>query len=138
MSRRFKTGDYVRIKDDLEVGKIYGKMRFTSEMKKLCGHIARIDFADWNGTYRLNIGGYYWMWGDDMLEPVSLSHTGNIPEFKSDDLDQGKSKLMPTAENLCKLIGALIYAGAEEFTVSYSHGKVSCNAQIDVGEVEEG
>ena len=130
MSGKYKVGDYVRIRGDLVAGQMYGGVMMLGGMLTLRGHLARIVSTEINGNYRLSIGGYYWQWSDKMLEPVQFPSDG-----KKDH--QGKKKMPPSAEKLCKLIGALLYAGAEEFTVSYSHGEVSCNAQIDVGEVKD-
>lgn len=39
---KYKVGDKVRIRKDLENGKVYGGCRFTEIMQNLCGKIARI------------------------------------------------------------------------------------------------
>lgn len=130
MRGKYKAGEYVRIKDDLEVGKLYGSMSCSEGMKKLCGHIARIDYDLGSGMYRLNISGYYWIWTDEMLEPVQFSSDGKK------DL-QGRKEMPSSAEKLCKLIGALLYAGVEEFNISYSRGEISCSAEMNVSEVED-
>ena len=92
---KYKVGDYVRIKDDLEVGKLYsGGMSCSEGMKKLCGHIARIDYVLGDRMYRLNISGYYWIWTYEMLEPVQFSSDGKK------DL-QGRKEMPSSAEKLC-------------------------------------
>ena len=131
MSGKYKVGDYVRIREDLKPMEKYGHVVFASSLKGFCGHIGRVDYVDTDGTYWLNISGYYYWWSDEMLEPVQIS-----PDEKKDY--QGKKKMPPSAEKLCKLIGALLYAGVEEFNISYSRGEISCSAGMDVSEVEDG
>ena len=130
MSGKYKVGDYVRIREDLEAGQMYGGTMMLSGMLNLRGHLARIISIDTNGNYCLSIGGYCWRWSGKMLEPVQFSTDGKK------DL-QSRKEMPPSAEKLCKLIGALLYAGVEEFNISYSRGEISCSAEMNVKEVED-
>ena len=128
---KYNVGDYVRIREGLAAGQIYGGVLMLGGMLNLRGHLARITSVDTNGNYRLSIGGYYWRWSDKMLEPVKFASDG-----KRDS--QSRKKMPPSAEKLCKLIGALIYSGIEDFSISYSRGEISCSAKMNVSEVEDG
>lgn len=47
-----------------------------------------------------------------------------------DNLNSNELKSMPAGiEKLCKMVGALLYTGAEEFTIKYSGGKIACNIE---------
>lgn len=128
---KYNVGDYVRIREDLAAGQMYGGVLMLGGMLNLRGHLARIISIDINGNYCLSIGGYYWRWSDKMLEPVKFASDGKR-DFQS------KKKMPPSAEKLCKLIGALIYSGVEDFSISYSRGEVSCRAEINVTGGEDG
>lgn len=66
---KFKVGDKVRIKKDLEADCYYDDCYFNSEMKKYRGEIATVDFCStMNGIYLINIDNHGWNWSDEMLE----------------------------------------------------------------------
>ena len=72
---RFKVGEKVRVREDLEVGKDYGGQRFTEDMNKYKGEIATISYI--NEFYKLYIGNPCWYWTDEMLEPVEIKNCDN-------------------------------------------------------------
>ena len=127
---KYNVGDYVKIREDLAAGQMYGGILMLGGMLNSRGHLARIMSIDENGNYILSIGGYYHRWSDKMLEPVQFSTDG-----KKDI--QSRKEMPPSAEKICKLIGALLYAGVEEFNISYSRGEISCSAEMNVSEVED-
>ncbi|MBY6842652.1 hypothetical protein [Clostridium botulinum] len=69
---KFKVGDRVRVRTDLEVGEIYGEYDFTDEMEKFKGKIITIKecYSDF-----YTIEGDYHDWSDEMLEPIQKEFT---------------------------------------------------------------
>lgn len=65
---KFKIGDKVRIKTNLEVGKLYGEHMFVSSMKDFKGNITIVKTILTNGYYL--DGCNTWIFTDDMLELV--------------------------------------------------------------------
>lgn len=68
---KYKVGDKVRVRSDLEVGKIYGNAPLTSLMLPLLGKVATIKELEY-GRYILKedeTGIDYW-WTDEMFVPV--------------------------------------------------------------------
>jgi hypothetical protein len=65
---KYKVGDKVRVRDDLEVGQVYGDCEFIMEMKGFSGKIMTIEKA-YCSSYRLH-GGGTWHFTDEMLEDV--------------------------------------------------------------------
>ncbi len=75
---KFKVGDTVRIRKDLQTKKYYGKNSVTDEMLKYLGKSANIVGVTPQQEYSLDIDNRYWGWTDEMLEPVqSLSFDVN-------------------------------------------------------------
>ena len=70
----FKTGDKVRLRDDLELEKYYGKIKFLSGMKRLKGKEMTIDRTTPQGNYKLKES--LFNFSEEMLEKT----------FNSDDL----------------------------------------------------
>ena len=70
---KFKVGDKIKVRKDLEVGKQYGEDLFTNTMHNYLGKSATVAYKG-NKKYRLDIDGGFYSWTDEMLEPVqSLS-----------------------------------------------------------------
>ena len=71
---RFKVGDKVRVRKDLEVDRAYGEYLFTSSMERLAGEIGVITGVHNDGdAYLLNHRDEGWT--DQMLEPVPIKKT---------------------------------------------------------------
>ena len=66
---KFKVGDKVRIRKDLEVGKWYGYAWVIEDMKIHFGKTTTISYC-FNYGYELDIDGGEFSWTDEMLEPV--------------------------------------------------------------------
>lgn len=64
---KFKVGDKVRVREDLEINKMYGNYGFIKEMAHLKGEIVTIEEILKSG-YRIKEE--YYMWTDEMLEEV--------------------------------------------------------------------
>lgn len=68
---KFKIGDRVKVRKDLEGKESYGGLYFSSEMEKYRGMIATITgFATGCSNYLFDISAN-WEWNDEMLEEIS-------------------------------------------------------------------
>ena len=65
---KFKVGDKVRLREDLEVGKEYGRVRFLSDMEDLKGRELTIYYISEEGDYTFDEANYYC--SEEMLEKV--------------------------------------------------------------------
>jgi hypothetical protein len=64
---KYKVGDKVRIRKDLDVGMFYGRCRFVPEMRGLVGETVRItEVSKRDGYYRVDSNDKYWT--DEMFE----------------------------------------------------------------------
>lgn len=63
---KYKVGDKVRIRNDLEAGKRYGNGTFESGMRNFIGNVATIEDVDSFNEYGLEGSGYWWT--DEMIE----------------------------------------------------------------------
>ena len=84
---KYKIGDRVRIREDLEVDCVYGDFGcFIQGMNKHKGKVAKIisivNYA-FDNCYKIDLDGGIYMWTDKMLESVEL----NKEHFKSEILD---------------------------------------------------
>ena len=68
---KFKVGDKVRLRNDLEVGKEYGGLDFVSGMEFLQGKEATIDGISKQGNYTLEESCYFY--SEEMLEKIDDS-----------------------------------------------------------------
>ena len=66
---KYKVGDKVRVRKDLEVEQVYGNCDFIKEMKEFRGKIMTVEKAYYS-SYHLH-GGGTWHWSDEMLEDVN-------------------------------------------------------------------
>ena len=66
---KYKVGDTVRIKKDLEVGEIYGGVSFVEEMQQYLGQTTTIIRVT-PSYYNLKIDKGVWSWSDEMLGEV--------------------------------------------------------------------
>lgn len=67
---KFKVGDKVRVRKDLETDELYGTNIFARDMAVYTGQTAEV-FETWpSGVYELSIDDGYYSWTDEMLEPV--------------------------------------------------------------------
>jgi len=66
---KYKVGDSVKVRGDLEVDKIYGDRGFTDAMKRYKGEVVKIKQV-YRNAYFLERDAGKWLWNDEMLEPV--------------------------------------------------------------------
>ena len=86
---KFKVGDKVRLRNDLEVGKEYGGLDFVSGMEFLQGKEATIDGISKQGNYTLEESCYFY--SEEMLEKIDDSD--DLLEFALSKLNMTKEEL---------------------------------------------
>ena len=86
---KFKIGDKIRLRDDLEVGRDYGGITFLRDMKDLQGKELTIDRISRQGNYILKEGRFYY--SEEMLEKVN--DTDDLLEFALGKLNMTKEEL---------------------------------------------
>ena len=70
---KYKIGDKVKIREDLEVGKEYNDCTFIGDMEKYKGKIATIYYCYNDGSYDIDLDGGDWFWTDEMFEDITES-----------------------------------------------------------------
>ena len=74
---KFKVGDKVRIREDLEVGKAYNDLEFEKYMQQYKGRTTVITEV-WCDCYSLSEDNGEYGWTDEMLEPVEEGEKNNM------------------------------------------------------------
>lgn len=75
---RYKVGEKVRIRKDLETDKSYGEYKFLDTMERYKGKEATIKNV-YSESYSVDLDNQRWLWTDDMLEPAEAT----IPYLQS-------------------------------------------------------
>ena len=93
---RYKVGDKVKIRKDLDIDRLYGRNRkyfVTKSMHNLCGEIAHIIAIDKcnNDLYFIDLDDGEYGWVTDMFEDTHISK--NKSEKANDTLNSLKNKL---------------------------------------------
>ena len=81
---KFKVGDLVTVRSDLEVGVAYGWDTFVSGMTYFEGKQVTIKKVN-NGKYLIEEDNDNWNWTDEMLEPVAEFNVGDVVYTEWDD-----------------------------------------------------
>ena len=66
---KYKVGDKVKVREDLEVDKRYGTEEFIEEMEEYKGKIVTIDTVN-EDDYYIEEDKQSWSWTDEMLEDI--------------------------------------------------------------------
>ena len=74
---KYKVGDKVRVREDLEVNKAYGEEVFVSQMTPLKGKEVTISYIDSYGYYRVKEDSVKLRWTDEMLSPITKYKIGD-------------------------------------------------------------
>ena len=74
---RYRVGDMVRVRADLEIFKPYGSLCAIPSMKSFAGSVLTISSCEPAGHYKVRENGYNW--NDAMLEPIPISRS--VPEI---------------------------------------------------------
>lgn len=65
---KYKIGDKVKIKEDLQGGERYNGVYCNDEMTKLAGEIVTINDIDADGDYHIKEDIYWWSWSEKMFD----------------------------------------------------------------------
>ena len=76
---KYKVGDKVRIRKDLEIDETYKGYAFVEKMKPWWGMLAEIKFIYVDGVFRINLDEGRFFWTDEMLEPVPDDSPDDAP-----------------------------------------------------------
>lgn len=102
---KFKVGDKVRIKKDLDSNKMY-RVLIVSEMEEYKGKVAEIVAVRGTTGYALDIDKGYWKWSDDTFELVE-SKKFTKSDLKDGDIvtrrDKNKSKVYKKENKIIRL-----------------------------------
>ena len=138
---KYKVGDKVRVRKDLEPGNFYGRAYYSSDMNKFKAMECVVTNI-YDGTYNINNSEYGFT--DEMLEPVddlleyALEKLGMTKEELEDEMridkeDMAKAieivRLNNEVETYCNLFNASCEGcKIREFMNKYSKvGKMECN-----------
>ena len=138
---KYKVGDKVRVRKDLEPGNFYGRTYYSSDMNKFKAMECVVTNI-YDGTYNINNSEYGFT--DEMLEPVddlleyALEKLGMTKEELEDEMridkeDMAKAieivRLNNEVETYCNLFNASCEGcKVREFMNKYSKvGKMECN-----------
>ena len=138
---KYKIGDKVRVRKDLEPGNFYGRVYYSSDMNKFKAMECVVTNI-YDGTYNINDSEYGF--SDEMLEPVddlleyALEKLGMTKEELEDEMridkeDMAKAieivRLNNEVETYCNLFNASCEGcKVREFMNKYSKvGKMECN-----------
>ena len=138
---KYKIGDKVRVRKDLEPGNFYGRAYYASDMNKFKAMECVVTNI-YDGTYNINDSEYGF--SDEMLEPVNdlleyaLEKLGMTKEELEDEMridkeDMAKAieivRLNNEVETYCNLFNASCEGcKVREFMNKYSKvGKMECN-----------
>ena len=102
---KFKVGDKVRVREDLENDKIYGNYEFIKEMAHLKGEIVTIEEI-LKSCYRIKED--YYMWTDEMLEEVKKEAQQKtfrevIADIKEGEVWESRSKYIRRFTNAIQI-----------------------------------
>ena len=138
---KYKIGDKVRVKKDLEPGNFYGRAYYSSDMNKFKAMECVVTNI-YDGTYNINNSEYGFT--DEMLEPVNdlleyalekleMTKEELEDEMRIDKEDMAKAiemvRLNNEVETYCNLFNASCEGcKVREFMNKYSKvGKMECN-----------
>ena len=138
---KYKIGDKVKVRKDLEPGNFYGRVYYSSDMNKFKAMECVVTNI-YDGTYNINNSEYGFT--DEMLEPVddlleyALEKLGMTKEELEDEMridkeDMAKAieivRLNNEVETYCNLFNASCEGcKVREFMNKYSKvGKMECN-----------
>ena len=91
---KYKVGDKVRVKKDLEPGNFYGKDYYISSMDKFKGEECVITEI-WDQSYQINDFGYWW--SEEMFESVDDE---KVLEYALEKLGMTKEELANEEEDI--------------------------------------
>lgn len=71
---KYEVGQKVRVRKDLEIGNVYGKIPLSENMTRLCGKVVTIKGlnGEWR-TYKFKEDEYGYNYAEEMLEPITTN-----------------------------------------------------------------
>ncbi len=69
---KYKIGDLVKVRDDLQEDKMYGRCSSIDDMLKFRGTLDFIENIDEDGDYHLANNNNPYVWSEEMLEPIKI------------------------------------------------------------------
>ena len=138
---KYKIGDKVRVRKDLEPGNFYGRVYYSSDMNKFKAMECVVTNI-YDGTYNINNSEYGF--SDEMLEPVddlleyALEKLGMTKEELKNEMDRDKEDIMfikkciknenEINEYCKKFNSACDYCKVGRFKEKYEeYGRISCD-----------
>ena len=140
---KYKVGDKVRVRKDLEPGNFYGKDYYISSMDKFKGEKCVITEI-WDQSYQINNFGYWW--SEEMFESVddekvleyALEKLGMTKEELEDEMNKNEEDIAfvekciknenEINEYCKKLNSACNYCKVGRFKEKYEeYGRISCD-----------
>lgn len=83
---RYKIGDVVKIKDNLELNATYGSLIIYKDMLNFCGNIVTIKAITRDCSYAVNENGY--LWSEEMIEDIKEDNKLKELQEENDNLKQ--------------------------------------------------
>ena len=97
---KYKIGDKVRVKEDLEINKMYGSQSFADGMAWFRGKVMTVtDYFVFDGEYVLD--GRIWIFTDEMLEPVGAEEETKQGEHKELTAMEKRGELSDFCDEFC-------------------------------------
>lgn len=114
MERKFVAGDRVRIKPDLEIGKIPDKdVLVNAGMQTYAGQEGTVTKVYDEIRYKLDIDDEIWYWTDEMLNPVNDLKIGDfvtirpdLEDYKGTEFDVVGS-MLPYANSVAEIVNVI-------------------------------
>lgn len=117
---KYKVGDKVRVREDLEVDKRYNELFFVKDMEKYKGKIATITrLSPVQHSYDIDIDDGDWCWTDDMLKACINNNIVMTVEDLLNKTDVEKGGLIIT-----------IYYPNAYFEATIGHNKINRNSEL--------
>ena len=138
---KYKIGDKVKVRKDLEPGNFYGRVYYSSDMNKFKAMECVVTNI-YDGTYNINDSEYGWT--DEMLEPVddlleyALEKLGMTKKELEDEMDKNEEDIAfikkciknenEINEYCKKFNSACNYCKVGRFKEKYEeYGRISCD-----------
>ncbi len=116
---KYKVGDRVKIREDLDTDKIYGDWDCSKDMVQCGGKIATI-VECWNDSYYIDVDNENYNWTDEMFEDYTKeNNTVMTVEYLLNHTDVEKGGLIIT-----------VYYPNAYFEATIGHNKINRNSEL--------
>ena len=120
---KYKVGDRVKIREDLEVDKVYDSWDCSDDMVQYGGRIATIVKCH-DDSYQIDVDDKFYNWTDGMFEDVDIQSMLNLCPFMT-----VKDLLNKTDVEKGGLIISIYYPNAY-FDATIGHNKINRNSEL--------